>query len=222
MGVAERRERELKRREQDILDAALRLFDEEGLQAVTIERIAADAEIGKGTVYLHFSSKEDICGRLASDFAERLRDRLRAVDPALPVVERLRRAIRIFFVAHREERRYQRVLDHCEHDEFRQRMGEGNRRRLEEVDAEIAGMIHAVLQEGIEQGVFPDRPIPALLYGAQSAVVGALRVMDTDCLGAAAAVDPVAEITRFVLAGLMFQDRVPAEEQSDVEPEVGR
>ena len=92
MGIAERKERELKRRERDILEAALRLFDRDDWQLVTVERIAQEAEVGKGTVYLHFSSKEDICGRLALDFATPLLGRLRAIDPGLPVARRLAEA----------------------------------------------------------------------------------------------------------------------------------
>ena len=72
VGIQERKEREFKRREKEILQAALRLFDGDDWQLVTIERIAQEAEIGKGTVYLHFPSKEDIYGRLALDFSRQL------------------------------------------------------------------------------------------------------------------------------------------------------
>jgi AcrR family transcriptional regulator len=211
MGVAERKERELKRREQDILLAALNLFDREGWQGVTIERIAQEAEVGKGTVYLHFSSKEDICGRLAADFAEKMLHRLRAIDGAGGVLPRMREAIRVFFAAHRREHRYQRVVDYCEHPDFRQRMGEANRERLEKLDTEITELIHGILAQGIAEGVFADRPLPVLVYGAHSTVVGALRLLGSDCLGDADPEEYIAEITRFILAGLMFQDRVPDE-----------
>lgn len=209
MGIAERKERELRRRERDILQAALRLFDRDDWQLVTIERIAQEAEVGKGTVYLHFSSKEDICGRLALDFARRLLDRLRGIDPGLPIPARLGQAIRVFFDSHRSGRRYQRVVSYCEHGDFRRRVGDANRGELERMDQEIAALIHGILQEGIAAGVFADRPIPVLLYGAQSTLVGAVRMLGSECLGAADPEEYITEITRFVLAGLMFQDRVP-------------
>src|SRR4030095_14431341 len=113
MGVAEGKEREFKRRERQILRAALRLFDGDDWQLVTIERIAQEAEIGKGTVYLHFPSKEDIHGRLALDFARQLLGKLQHVDPALAPVERLAASIRVVFDAHRASRRYQRIVDFC-------------------------------------------------------------------------------------------------------------
>lgn len=211
MGVADRKERLFKKREQEILQGALRMFAREGWQDVTIERIAQQAEVGKGTVYLHFSSKEDLCGRLAGDFAERLLERLRGIDPSLSVLDCVREAVRLFFASHRDDHRYQRVLDWCEHEEFRQRMGEANRERLERVDAEIHALIERLLQRGIEEGVFANRPIPVLVYGAQSTVVGALRLLENEeCLAGADPDEAIEEITRFVLAGLMFQDRVPA------------
>ena len=125
---------------------------------------------------------------------------------------RLSQAIRIFFDAHRSGRRYQRVVSYCERGDFRRRVGEVNRAELERIDAEVAALIHGLLQEGIAAGVFADRPIPVLLYGAQSTLIGAVRMLGSECLGAADPEEYIDEITRFVLAGLMFLDRVPMHE----------
>ena len=43
-----------------ILDAALHVFAERGYAAARISDIAAEAGVGKGTVYLYFASKEDL------------------------------------------------------------------------------------------------------------------------------------------------------------------
>ncbi|MEW6381129.1 MAG: TetR/AcrR family transcriptional regulator [bacterium] len=43
-----------------ILETALKLFQRFGYKKTTIEEIAREAQIGKGTVYLHFTSKEEI------------------------------------------------------------------------------------------------------------------------------------------------------------------
>lgn len=43
-----------------ILDAAERLFVRYGYKKTTVDEIAQEAHIGKGTVYLHFESKEDV------------------------------------------------------------------------------------------------------------------------------------------------------------------
>ena len=60
MGVAERNQREKAYRETSILEAAKKVFLAKGLIAATIDDIAAEAELGKGTLYRHYRSKEDI------------------------------------------------------------------------------------------------------------------------------------------------------------------
>jgi len=48
------------RKKQEILDAALELFSKKGYEKTTIEDIADALEVGKGTVYLFFESKENL------------------------------------------------------------------------------------------------------------------------------------------------------------------
>ena len=219
MGIAERKEREFKRREREILQAALRLFDDEDWQQVTIERIAQEAEIGKGTVYLHFPSKEDIYGRLALDFARQLLGRLQKVDGALPVVDRLRAVIRIVFDAHQGGRRYQRIVDYCNREDFRRRLDSANASELQRVDDQITALVLGVVQEGIALGTFPARPLDTLLWGPHATLIGAVRMLSGNC----GCVEPpqaevfLAEVTRYMLAGLMFQDQVPEPATATVE-----
>src|ERR1035441_9442112 len=47
-------------RPQQILDAALSVFSEHGIDAAKLEEIAAKAGVSKGTIYLYFPSKEDL------------------------------------------------------------------------------------------------------------------------------------------------------------------
>ena len=44
----------------EILDAALKVFAEKGFAAARMEDIAAQAGVTKGTIYLYFSSKEEV------------------------------------------------------------------------------------------------------------------------------------------------------------------
>jgi TetR/AcrR family transcriptional regulator len=60
MSVKERKARDFRRREKEILSAAYELLtDLEPIQ-MTMEMIAEKAEIGRGTIYKHFKSKDDI------------------------------------------------------------------------------------------------------------------------------------------------------------------
>src|SRR5438874_8484314 len=47
-------------RGREIVAAAVRLFSEHGIEAVTVDEIAAAADVGKGTIYNYFETKEDI------------------------------------------------------------------------------------------------------------------------------------------------------------------
>ncbi len=60
MGTAERREREKLKRKNEIIDAAERVFFSKGLAQSTMDDIATDAELSKGTLYLYFKSKEEL------------------------------------------------------------------------------------------------------------------------------------------------------------------
>ena len=89
MGIAERKRREFEHREQVILGAALGLFDRDDWLSVTVDQIADAAEIGKGTIYKHFSSKEDLYARLTLDFYYGLLEELEKLDlnrPSIPVL----------------------------------------------------------------------------------------------------------------------------------------
>jgi len=62
-----------------ILDATDRLLARFGYRKMTVEDIAAEAGIGKGTVYLHFSSKEEVVLSHIDRIVDRLRDRLKEI-----------------------------------------------------------------------------------------------------------------------------------------------
>lgn len=59
-GPLSRRERERARHRQEIMDAAVRVFARRGYASATLDEVAQEAEFSKGTLYLHFASKEDL------------------------------------------------------------------------------------------------------------------------------------------------------------------
>ena len=59
-------------RRDELMNAAQRLFLEQGVATTTIEQITMGADVAKGTFYLHFSSKEDLLGALRERFAQAL------------------------------------------------------------------------------------------------------------------------------------------------------
>ena len=60
MGIAERKEREKQQRREEIILAAEKVFFSKGFDLSTMDDIAEEAELSKGTLYLYFKNKEDL------------------------------------------------------------------------------------------------------------------------------------------------------------------
>jgi TetR/AcrR family transcriptional regulator len=60
MGITERKEREKQQRREEIIQAAEKVFYSKGFERSTMDDIAREAELSKGTLYLYFKSKEDL------------------------------------------------------------------------------------------------------------------------------------------------------------------
>lgn len=66
----------------EILDATDRLLARFGYKKMTIDDLAREVGIGKGTVYLHFSSKEEIALSHIDRIIERMKVRLKEISSA--------------------------------------------------------------------------------------------------------------------------------------------
>jgi AcrR family transcriptional regulator len=83
-----------------ILDAADHLLARYGYRKMTIDDIAREAGIGKGTVYLHFASKEEVTLSHVDRIVERLKERLWAIarsDADVAIRLRLMLVTRVLF-----------------------------------------------------------------------------------------------------------------------------
>ena len=78
-----------------ILQAARQRFLHYGYKKTTIDEIAADAGVGKGTVYLYFDGKEDLLVTLALEVKRNITEQMRAIAAASLTApeDRLRRMI---------------------------------------------------------------------------------------------------------------------------------
>jgi TetR/AcrR family transcriptional regulator len=72
MGVTERKEKEKQQRIELILKAAEKVFIIKGMEHATMSDVAELAELGKGTLYLYFTSKDDILFALTGKAIEEL------------------------------------------------------------------------------------------------------------------------------------------------------
>ncbi len=62
-----RRERKKNLTRETLTKAALKIISQQGIYVTTIEDVTGKADIGKGTFYQYFSSKEELLGKLLED-----------------------------------------------------------------------------------------------------------------------------------------------------------
>lgn len=79
MSVTSRRQRERQERRASILDAADVVFAVKGVAQATMDDIAAEADLSKGTLYLYFKNKDDLLLALASRTVEVVADALERI-----------------------------------------------------------------------------------------------------------------------------------------------
>lgn len=63
----------------EILNAAIALFSERGFERTTVDEIATRANVGKGTIYLHFENKEKIFIAIIDSGMQHIIDRMSEV-----------------------------------------------------------------------------------------------------------------------------------------------
>ncbi|WFB37262.1 TetR/AcrR family transcriptional regulator [Kiritimatiellota bacterium B12222] len=80
---------------QTILKAATACFENRSYDEVTLDEVATEAGVGKGTVYLYFRSKEDLFLQLAVEGVDEMVAQVKELTQmtALPFVERFERII---------------------------------------------------------------------------------------------------------------------------------
>ena len=115
MGKEERRRREKENRRKTILKAAKKLFFKKGLENTTMDEIAEEAELSKGTLYIYFKSKEVLALYIINESADLLYDTLRKADDTnkrgIERITDITQALTDFFIDNRKEFQFFRYMD---------------------------------------------------------------------------------------------------------------
>lgn len=82
--VARPRTKPAEVRREELMDAAQSLFLAKGVAAASVDEIVRDADVAKGTFYLHFKSKDDVLAALQQRFIGRFLESLDKAVAALP------------------------------------------------------------------------------------------------------------------------------------------
>lgn len=181
MGVEERKQREREQRTNDIIGAAEQLFLSKGYYETTMDDIAKAAELGKGTLYLYFRTKEEAYSAIVLKgvklmngmFREAMAGKKSGIDKAS--------AMGVAFYEF-----YEKHPDYCRSFLFSSFMMKEKQNRyageLARLGTQSFGLMTSALQEGMKDGsIRPDIDVAktavALAFGVQG-VVMELSAMD--------------------------------------------
>ena len=134
-----------------ILDAAEHRLWHYGFKKTTIDEIAADAGVGKGTVYLYFESKEDIALAIVTHFKLASLDEMRkiALETDAEPLDKLK-----LLLSHPLIMAYQRCLQSPAAQEIVLAVRPQIQERLWPYQEQEISLIATVIQDGNKQGIF--------------------------------------------------------------------
>lgn len=135
---------------QDILEAAIKIIIRDGVTGLTMDKIAAEAHVAKGTLYVHFQNKQEVVdAAIESSIAPLLEELVHILDSHLTPADKLRKftlSNLIFFNTHKELFRVT-IYD-------QDHVADDTKRYRSDRYWDIVRRVASVLEDGMKQGIF--------------------------------------------------------------------
>jgi len=173
--IQTRKDRERAAREELILDHAQRLLLRDGFQNLNLDVLAAAVEYSKGTLYLHFKTKEDIALAVVT---RALKERADFFERALTFKGRSRERIRAigFACCHfaKEYPDYYNVEMTLKSLSFWEKADEVRQHEYAMQGSRCFRVMHRLVTEGLQQGDLPAGQLPSeqIVFSIASTAVG--------------------------------------------------
>ena len=162
-------------RVREILDAACRVVARHGFQGATVERVAEEAEIAKGTIYLYFQNKDGLFTAAVEQGMQNFTSQLRSqVAEALTPIEKLQRLIEVSL-----------QLSDTYRDFFKTLLLERNFLAASPNHPEAAHMLdlylahirfmQEIIQDGVRVGIFRSHNVEASAFALNEAIRGCFQ-----------------------------------------------
>lgn len=171
---ASQKAQEFRRREEDILQKAQELFIEHGEDKVTVEMIADAVGIGKGTIYKHFETKDEIYLRLMIRYEEELSDVFTRLNSG-EEQDRARLAKEYFSFRMRDPKKYS-LFDRLEHKLTSQTTCPDLVEKLHQTRAGNMQNLVDIISRRIDEGKLEDVPPYFHVFAAWALVHGAVAL----------------------------------------------
>lgn len=152
-----RRAREKEERRDALLSAARKVFFEKGIHRATVDDVAQQAEVSKGTVYLYFETKESLLAHLLLEDLETLVAQLEAAfAPAEPIAadERLRRLAQAYLDFYRANPDSFRLLMAFDRGHFQESVSPDLYQRILTTSLRGLAWLVQAMRQGMDAGAF--------------------------------------------------------------------
>ena len=156
MGVIERRKREKEMRMELAVEAAMKIFSEEGYHSITMEKIAERSEISRAALYLYFKNKDEILITAIAEHTDYFAELLDSLfDNRETLKDRLLYEIWECFKKFYEKNPIVfNASQYFHQSEMIRNLPDELRDILYESGSRVVGLQHNIVKFGIEAGIF--------------------------------------------------------------------
>jgi len=161
-------------RVREILEAARRVMGRYGMQGTTVDRVAEEAKVAKGTIYLYFDTKDELVNAAVLEgLREMVAQTIASDNPSIPPLERIRRLILTQFRIQASNQDFLKTLIIGSSLDIELESEAG--RKFMQVYAGHLDFVASVLQDAIDRGAIRsiDPQFAAFMLGEM--ITGSLR-----------------------------------------------
>ncbi|MBP9165191.1 MAG: TetR/AcrR family transcriptional regulator [Leptospiraceae bacterium] len=175
--VQSRKEREFIKRGEEILETAKSLFKKQNPALVSMDMIANEVGIGRGTLYLHYKGKDELMMRIVLNRHIELLRELDNIDLKLSAEDLARKTVRVYLEHNINSPEDYLMQKKCEENIIKENVGEEILKEVEEERLKRMAIMEKIFLRLKEEGKIRDIP-PYLLAGATWGMLkGALDVI---------------------------------------------
>lgn len=171
---ASQKAQEFRKREEEILERAQELFIANGEDKVTVEMIADAVNIGKGTIYKHFETKDEIYLRLMIRYEEELAEMFDLLNEG-QTQDRAKLAKDYFSFRMKDPEKYA-LFDRLEHKLTNRTSCPDLVAKLHEIRASNLDKLASEIKSKIDDGTLENVPPYFHIFAAWALVHGAVAL----------------------------------------------
>jgi len=176
MGIIERREREKEKRRNDIIDAAEKIIFSKGLETATMDDVAEEAELSKGTLYLYFKNKEDLLFAITCRGLEIMTNLFaKAIEGPILGLDQVHAVGRAYVEFTKKYQKYVQIMNYCESQPPETIKGCPSAEAHKDQGAKALDILSGAIHTGIEDGtISPDispQKTALILYGQTAGIL---------------------------------------------------